>query len=151
MLVFVKLLIDFAHQPLTSMCQHLNCLLSAFVFLAVSVFLVSSVQAQTNALSTSPARLQQLKQTAQTKAPNPFRLETEIKYELDKDLPVRLDVYNLLGQKVATLVDEFQLAGQQTIRWEGRDNEGRMLPGGRYVYRLVAGERAIVRALTIAE
>ena len=59
--------------------------------------------------------------------PNPFNPGTVIPYRLDADGPVRLVIYNLLGQRIRTLVDEVQAAGAYRVRWEARD--GRVAAG----------------------
>ena len=66
--------------------------------------------------------------------PDPFNQVTEIGYTLPKGTSVKLEVYNLLGQKVATLVDGRQTAGKKAITW----NAG-SLSSGVYIYRLCAG------------
>jgi hypothetical protein len=72
--------------------------------------------------------------------PNPFNPETEIRYALPKASHVRLEVFNLLGQKVATLADGPQEGGEFTARWSGTDDMGRPLATGIYFYRLEVGE-----------
>lgn len=72
--------------------------------------------------------------------PNPFNQETIIKYSLPSDCAVRLFVYNLLGERVRTLVDEPKSAGNYEIRWEGKDDQGKELASGVYLYRLHAGK-----------
>lgn len=67
-------------------------------------------------------------------SPNPFRTATEIKYDLPVECHVRLDVYNVLGEHVALLVDEEHRAGTGAVRW---DSSG--LPAGVYFYTLRAG------------
>lgn len=67
--------------------------------------------------------------------PNPFNPITQIKYDLPRDCRVRLEVYNLVGQKVATLVDSNQKAGDKTARWYAGS-----LSSGIYFYRLKAGD-----------
>jgi flagellar hook assembly protein FlgD len=52
---------------------------------------------------------------------------------------VTLKVYNILGQKVLTLVDENQDAGLKVVTWDGKDREGRDLASGIYFYELKAG------------
>jgi flagellar hook assembly protein FlgD len=47
-----------------------------------------------------------------------------------------MDIYNILGQKVRTLVNEEHGAGSYAIRWNGRDQNGKSVPSGVYVYRL---------------
>lgn len=79
--------------------------------------------------------------------PDPFRTATTIPYTLRTPGPVRLDVFNLLGQRVATLVDAVQEAGRHAVRWDGRDEQGRVVAGGLYVCRLTAGEAVATRTL----
>ena len=69
--------------------------------------------------------------------PNPFNPSTVIPYELASSGYVRLDVFNLLGQRVATLVDGTQAAGAHRAQWDGTDAAGQAAAGGVYVYRLV--------------
>ena len=72
--------------------------------------------------------------------PNPFNPSTLIPYQLPAPAPVRLEVFNILGQRVATLVDGEQEAGSYRARWDGTDAAGRAAASGVYFYRLtVAG------------
>ena len=73
--------------------------------------------------------------------PNPFNPSTLIPYQLAVPSPVRLEVFNVLGQRVATLVDgEQQGAGAYVARWDGTNASGRAAASGVYFYRLtVAG------------
>ena len=70
--------------------------------------------------------------------PNPFNPSTIIPYELAEAARVRLDVFNLLGQRVTTLVDDEQVAGSYTARWDARDASGQGVASGVYLYRLTA-------------
>ncbi|MFQ6032380.1 MAG: FlgD immunoglobulin-like domain containing protein, partial [Candidatus Zixiibacteriota bacterium] len=72
--------------------------------------------------------------------PNPFNPETEISYTLPHDSHVKLVIYNVKGQKVKTLVEEYQAAGHKTVRWDGTDDNGNKLASGIYFYRLQAGD-----------
>ena len=67
--------------------------------------------------------------------PNPFNSSTVIEYSLPRDNLVRLVIYDMLGRKVDTLVDSWQIAGNYTVRWDVNH-----LAGGVYFYRLEAGE-----------
>ncbi len=69
-------------------------------------------------------------------APNPFNATTLIPYRLDADGPVRLEIYNLLGQRMRTLVDEVQAAGAYRVRWDARDGRGAAVAAGVYFIRL---------------
>ena len=72
--------------------------------------------------------------------PNPFNPSTLIPYQLAVPSPVRLEVFNVLGQRVAMLVDGQQGAGSYVARWDGTDASGRAAASGVYFYRLtVAG------------
>ena len=72
--------------------------------------------------------------------PNPFNPSTLIPYQLSATSQVRLEVFNILGQRVATLVDEEQQAGSYRARWDGTAAAGGAAASGVYFYRLtVAG------------
>ena len=68
--------------------------------------------------------------------PNPFNPSTTIRYALSEDTHVTLRVYNMLGQLVATLVDELQTTGYKSVVWDGRSNSGANAASGMYVYRM---------------
>jgi hypothetical protein len=68
--------------------------------------------------------------------PNPFNPETIIEYKLPKGYEVEITVYNILGQKVRTLVKEFQKAGQHRVQWDGKDEKGKEVSSGIYLYRI---------------
>ncbi|MGB2980097.1 MAG: FlgD immunoglobulin-like domain containing protein [Candidatus Zixiibacteriota bacterium] len=72
--------------------------------------------------------------------PNPFNPETEISYSLPEAAQVKVSVYNMLGQKVKTLLNEYQAAGHKTINWDGTDERGNKAASGIYFYRIKAGE-----------
>jgi len=72
--------------------------------------------------------------------PNPFNPGTTISYDLPRRVPVRLEVFNVVGQKVATLVDGTQEAGHQIALWNGHETNGAAAASGVYFYRLSAGE-----------
>ncbi len=71
--------------------------------------------------------------------PNPFNAETNIEFALPENAHVTLDVYNVLGQQVRTLVDEMMPAGWHTIHFDARNEYGQELSSGIYLYRLQAG------------
>ncbi len=68
--------------------------------------------------------------------PNPFNPNTLIPYRLDTDGPVRLEIYNLLGQRIRILVDEVQAAGSYRVSWDARDGRGGAVAAGVYLVRL---------------
>ena len=81
--------------------------------------------------------------------PNPFNPETTIRYDLSRPEAVELSVYNLEGQKVATLVLGHREAGSYSVRWDGVTDAGLELASGVYFYRLTAGERVETRKLLL--
>ena len=70
--------------------------------------------------------------------PNPFKGNTEIQFALPSASRVELGVYNVAGQKVAALASGSYPAGYHSVRWSGRDGQGRPLSNGVYFYRLEA-------------
>ena len=68
--------------------------------------------------------------------PNPFNASTAIGYSLPRQAQVEISVYNLLGQKVITLVNREQAAGNYQIIWNGADKAGNELSSGVYFYRM---------------
>ncbi len=81
--------------------------------------------------------------------PNPFNAVTAIKYELPTDTRVTLEVYSVLGQKVATLINGEQEAGYRSVVWDGSDDEGRPVPSGIYFYKISAGDFKATRKMTL--
>ena len=71
--------------------------------------------------------------------PNPFNPSTVIPYQLPAATYVRLDVFNVLGQHVATLVDAARPAGFHTAQWDATDAAGQAMAAGVYFYRLTVG------------
>ena len=72
--------------------------------------------------------------------PNPFNPSTIIPYQLPTATHVRLEVFNLLGQRIATLVDGTRPAGFHTATWHATDGSGRAVAAGVYIYRMTVGE-----------
>jgi len=81
--------------------------------------------------------------------PNPFNPSTTIRYDVPKFTRVLIEVYNTLGQRVCTLLDEEQSAGQRSVVWDGRDDSGCMLPSGVYLYRFRTSEYVKVRKMLL--
>ena len=72
--------------------------------------------------------------------PNPFNSATLIKFALPKDGDVSLELYNVLGEKVRTLVNADKKAGFYEVIWDGRSDEGIELPSGVYLLRMKSGD-----------
>ena len=72
----------------------------------------------------------------QPNVPNPFNSSTQIAYRLAVPGLVRLEIYNTLGQRVRTLVDDFQAAGVYQVAWDARDGQGTGVAAGVYIASL---------------
>ena len=72
--------------------------------------------------------------------PNPFNPATSIEYSIPTKSHVTIEVFNILGQRVRTLVDHEKPAGSYNITWDGNTNSGNPAATGLYVYRFQAGE-----------
>jgi hypothetical protein len=83
--------------------------------------------------------------------PNPFNPRTTIRFTLAGDAPVTITVFNILGQEVATLVDEPRAAGVQEVVWDVRETSGMSLPSGVYVYRIQAGDQIETGHMVLAK
>ena len=70
--------------------------------------------------------------------PNPFNSSTRISFYLPKSGNVKLEVYNILGQKIRTLLEKVEEPGLKTLFWDGTDDRGLNVPTGIYFYRLTA-------------
>jgi hypothetical protein len=81
--------------------------------------------------------------------PNPVTSETMIRYRVSEAADVDLAVYNVLGEKVAELVEERKDPGTYEAYWNGRDAAGREVASGVYFYRLNVGDATRVRKLTV--
>ncbi|MBU1355633.1 MAG: M6 family metalloprotease domain-containing protein [Candidatus Edwardsbacteria bacterium] len=81
--------------------------------------------------------------------PNPSRGEITFKYSLPAEGNVNIKVFNILGQEVRNVHNDRSPAGANIVPWDGKDNQGRILPNGVYVYQLVSGNQRITRKMTI--
>jgi hypothetical protein len=79
--------------------------------------------------------------------PNPFNPTTTIMYNIEQADHVELVVYNLLGQKVKTLVNKQQSAKMYRVVWDGNDERGVQVASGIYIYRLKSGENVAINKM----
>lgn len=84
--------------------------------------------------------------------PNPFNPSTTIAYDVGAPGGrVRVEVFDVRGQLIRTLVDAEQAGGSRSVHWDGRDDGGRRVASGMYFYRLRVGEAAFTRKMTIVQ
>ncbi len=79
--------------------------------------------------------------------PNPFNPETNISFYLEQEKRVKLEIFNIRGQKLATLIDDILPEGEHSLVWSPQSHRGRDLPSGVYLYRLQAGDYAETRKM----
>ncbi|MFH1700754.1 MAG: T9SS type A sorting domain-containing protein [Candidatus Zixiibacteriota bacterium] len=71
--------------------------------------------------------------------PNPFNPSTEISFALPDAVDVKLDIFNIMGQRITSLINAHLEAGLHSVVWDGKDSFGRPAASGIYFYRLEAG------------
>ncbi len=81
--------------------------------------------------------------------PNPFNPETSITYSMQKAGNVTLDIFNLKGQKVKSLVNGYQEKGNHTIAWNGTDESGKSVSSGVYFYKMKSGQYTSSRKMIL--
>jgi hypothetical protein len=81
--------------------------------------------------------------------PNPFNPSTTIKYQLPRTSDVKLAIYNVLGQRVRTLVDARIEAGYHSVEWDGRNDAGAQVGSGVYIYRFSADNYLKVQKMVL--
>ncbi len=81
--------------------------------------------------------------------PNPFNPSTVISYQLSASSNVTLTIYNVLGQKIKTLVNSFQSAGEHTIIWNATDNSNNPVSSGVYFYKMETNETSIQKKMIL--
>lgn len=82
--------------------------------------------------------------------PNPFQGTTTLRFELPEASPVRLVVYDIMGRRVRTLVDDLRSAGSTSVAWDGRNESGRPMASGTYLARLEVGGRFETKTMVLA-
>ncbi len=81
--------------------------------------------------------------------PNPFNPSTTIEYSLDRTADVQLEIFNILGQKVKTLVSGLQAAGIHRIVWDGTDGAGDEVASGVYFARMLGEDKKSTRKMML--
>jgi hypothetical protein len=81
--------------------------------------------------------------------PNPFNPETKIQFSLPSAMKIRLEVFNILGSRVATLIDGPMPEGTHLALWNGKSDAGVMVTSGVYIYRLTAPQTMQSRKMVL--
>ncbi|MEZ4764670.1 MAG: FlgD immunoglobulin-like domain containing protein [Calditrichia bacterium] len=83
--------------------------------------------------------------------PNPFNPSTTIEFALSSASNVTLEIFNIVGQKVRTLVSDRMIAGGYQAVWDGRDDRGTTVGTGVYIYRLTANDFVQTRKMLLVK
>jgi hypothetical protein len=83
--------------------------------------------------------------------PNPFNPDTYIEFDLSRASHVKIDVFNIVGQRVRTLVDEEMEAGRYVADWDGKDEQGHSVSSGIYFYRLKAADFSDMKKMLLVK
>jgi hypothetical protein len=81
--------------------------------------------------------------------PNPFNPNTTIKFEIPHAGLVRLEIFNILGQRVTRLVDEYRSAGPHSVIWDGTNGSGKQVSTGIYFTRLSSGDKTEIKKMLL--
>jgi hypothetical protein len=81
--------------------------------------------------------------------PNPFSGETAIPFILRSGDQVTLEIFDMRGRKIRTLLNDMKSAGLHKIIWNGNDDQGNRLPGGIYLYRLTTGNKISTKRMVL--
>jgi len=81
--------------------------------------------------------------------PNPFNPTTTIGFQINSAGLVKLSIFNLQGQEIRALVNEFKPIGAYQVGWDGRDDSGNAMPTGQYFYKIQAGNETLMKRMTL--
>lgn len=98
--------------------------------------------------STGPGPLPSMFELSQNR-PNPFNPTTTIDFYIESQSDVQLEVFNVLGQLVKTLVDRSMAPGQYSVVWDGTDTNGTRMASGVYLYRLKSGDASLTKKMVL--
>ena len=83
--------------------------------------------------------------------PNPFNPETNIVYEIPLNSDVKLEIFDVVGHYIITLVDEYQEVGKYITSWDGRNDKGNRVPSGLYFYKLATGDVMLTKKMILLQ
>lgn len=81
--------------------------------------------------------------------PNPFNPETKIEFSVPKESAVKVVIYNILGQKIRTLVNQDFKAGNYSVTWNGKDEFGKQVSTGAYLYSLETNSYKVTKKMVL--
>ncbi len=81
--------------------------------------------------------------------PNPFNPSTTINYSLEQSGKAELNIYNIKGEKIKTLLDKYASQGNHSVKWDGKNSAGKSVSSGIYYYKLKTEAKTIVRKMIL--
>ena len=112
----------------------------------INIYNYSKIESET-AIDDEPQNGVPVRYGLKQNYPNPFNPSTTIRFSIPVANKVELVVYNILGQKVKTLISENMTAGYHSVTWKGENEQGVQLPSGIYFYRIKAGDFSEVKKM----
>jgi hypothetical protein len=122
---------------------------SPWLWLSGNAITESDVRTTATTAVSEGAASPELHQLLEAATPNPFGRETQIAFTLPRGGRHRLAIYDVAGRKVALVADGLRPAGRHSIRWNGRDERGRLLPAGTYFVHLEVDGRTESQKVTL--
>lgn len=83
--------------------------------------------------------------------PNPFNPQTQINFSVGEEGFISLDIYNLMGMKVVTIANGIYNIGQYSVAWDGKDQAGKAVSSGVYMYRLKTADRNLTKKMMLIQ
>jgi flagellar hook assembly protein FlgD len=81
--------------------------------------------------------------------PNPFNPSTNIEYDLSEAGEIKVEIFNVIGELISTIVNEYQRPGKYTVKWDGTDDSGGKAASGVYFYRVTSNEKLQTRKMIL--
>ena len=81
--------------------------------------------------------------------PNPFNPTTRIEYQIPTPGHIEIQLYNITGELVKTLINTEHAAGKYSVTWNGKDNDNRPVASGMYIYRVLFGNSVLSRKMLL--
>ncbi len=123
--------------------------LNAYQGLPKNKLLARMTPVKGNAVETSPTEALREVVTLEQNEPNPFNPSTTITYALPQAAEVELTIFDVMGRRVRTLVQQHQQAGRYVVTWDGRNEQGQILSSGMFFYQLRAGSFMQTRKMAL--
>ncbi|HSP86935.1 MAG TPA: T9SS type A sorting domain-containing protein, partial [Ignavibacteriaceae bacterium] len=81
--------------------------------------------------------------------PNPFNGETTIKYNVSKEANVKIEIFNVLGERIKTLINEQQMPDYYSVRWDSKNDKGNTMNSGIYFVRFFSNNFSEIKKIIL--